>query len=199
MNQSQADLNLRTSPTLFLAMQSDDPVRRRAAQDRFFRAYAPIISRFVRRYGVKAGDVDDLVQTVVVAILSAKGFTLDPERGRFRGYLKAASINAVKKLWAKQSREGTTEIDGDSVGVEATWRDFWEEEMLKNALSEVRAAYSTQKAPTFEAFWRVAMLGQEVKVVADELKISVDSVYAAKSRIQNALKEQLQSLNDGLI
>ena len=49
---------------------------------------------------------------------------------------------------------------------------------------------------TWKAFWRVAVDGCTPADVADELGLSVNSVYLAKSRVLRRLREELGDLLD---
>lgn len=49
---------------------------------------------------------------------------------------------------------------------------------------------------TWRAFWRVAVDGCSPADVADELDMSVNAVYIAKSRVLRRLREELGDLLD---
>jgi RNA polymerase sigma-70 factor (ECF subfamily) len=49
---------------------------------------------------------------------------------------------------------------------------------------------------TWRAFWEVVVSARTASEVAAELGISVDSVYAAKSRVLRRLRKELEGMMD---
>ncbi len=59
---------------------------------------------------------------------------------------------------------------------------------MRRALDQVRAEFEDR---SWQAFWRVAVDGRRAADVAAELKISVNAVYVARSRILRRLRDIL--------
>ena len=165
----------------------------------FRRRYAPIIAGFARNLGVAQQEVDDLIQDVLTGFYAAQPrFTYDPARGRFRGYLKTCVVH----LLAKRSADRRLSLDGRPVEqvdpadkrIEDAWEASWQHEQLLRALDEVRKYYEDNA--TFDAFHRVAILGEDAAAVAIALGMSVDSVYQAKSRCTIRLRSTIKQLED---
>ncbi|MEK7866789.1 MAG: sigma-70 family RNA polymerase sigma factor, partial [Planctomycetota bacterium] len=76
--------------TAILAARDDDAARRRALED-LIAAYWKPLYFYVRRKGLRVEEAKDAVQEFLVHVLE-KDFLgrADPQRGRFRGYLKAS-------------------------------------------------------------------------------------------------------------
>lgn len=187
-----------TSPTLLMRLKANGPEREVAWSD-FRRHYAPIVAGFARNLGVPAQEVDDLIQEVLTGFYAAMPrFTYDPERGRFRGYLKTCVVHLLSKRAAERKLvldgRPVEQVDPADERIGKAWDESWEREQLLRAVEEVRRHYDDNA--TFNAFYRVAILGHEVADVAREMKMSVDSVYQAKTRCTARLRSTLKQFED---
>jgi RNA polymerase sigma-70 factor, ECF subfamily len=187
-----------TSPTLLLRLKQNGTAREIAWSD-FRSRYAPIIAGFARNLGAVPQEIDDLIQEVMTGFYAAQPtFSYDPQRGRFRGYLKTCVVH----LLAQRARDRKLQFDGRPVEVvdpadarfDEAWELSWRQEQLERALIEVRRHYEDNA--TFNAFLRVSIQGQDARTVASELGMSVDSVYQARSRCMVRLRSTLQQIED---
>lgn len=186
-----------TSLTLLMRLKQDGAPREVAWAD-FRRRYAPIIAGFARNLGAADQDIDDLIQDVLTGFYSAQPtFMFDPDKGRFRGYLKTCVINLLARRHNKKLQldgRPIEEIDPGDDSAERAWQASWEREQLHRAIEDVRKYY--QDNETFQAFYRVTMAGDDPKAVATALDLSVDSVYQAKTRCTARLRSVLAQLED---
>ncbi len=170
----------------------------------FYRIYSPLISGFARRLGATADAAEEAVQEVLSGFFAVSPrFEYDPSKGTFRGYLKVCTVRVLAKLHAKQRLvvgRPLLQMADDAPEVVRAWDDQWDQERLDRALREVREHYAAnaQMACTFRAFELVVIFGMSSENVAAELNVSVESVYAAKSRISKALRKSMDSMNDTL-
>ena len=172
----------------------------RAFHDR----YGELIRGFARLRGVQPADCDDLVQDVMVSLSKVMqgGFVYDPSKGTFRSYLKTTVIHAIARR-ARQNRPATgleeydapahsspggrsssahwNEGDGDEA-----WEQQWRQHHTRLAMKTIESEYN---ATDLEAFQRYALMQHDAAAVARDLRISVDSVYQAKSRILKRLSK----------
>jgi RNA polymerase sigma-70 factor (ECF subfamily) len=187
-----------TNPTIFLRLNATSEKPREIAWDEFGRRYAPVISAFARRLGAKPQDVDDIVQDVLLGFfLKSPTFTYDPNKGRFRGYLKVCTYRALRKRVGHELRlagKPLDEIDAESVPVDQVWNDVWEQEILRRALEEIRETMGTTK--TFMAFEKYVVLDQSAQSVAEKLDMHVNSVYRAKEQITKLLQDRVLAMTD---
>lgn len=182
---------LDTRATLLMRLK-DEGDAREVAWAEFCTLYEPVIAGFARRAGLDAGGVADVVQQVLTGFFTAQPkFAYTPAKGRFRGYLKVCVVNEVSRVWAKQAADRKREQERASHDQEADaqWDGEWERQQLHLALERVRARYEDNQ--TFAAFHAVVVLGRAPEVVADELGLSRDSVYQARTRLLARLRLEL--------
>jgi RNA polymerase sigma-70 factor (ECF subfamily) len=182
-----------TNPTIFLRLRHADPAPREMAWNEFHARYAPIIAGFARRLGARDGDLDDIVQDVLVGFFAkAPTFMYDPSKGRFRGYLKVCTYRALQKRIGKEARlhgRALDEVDPEEVAVDQVWNDVWERENLRRVMDEVRDSMGQTK--TFLAFELYVVFDQPAQAVAEKLDMHINSVYRAKEQITRLLQEKM--------
>lgn len=165
---------------------SQDP----AAWAEFMERYADLIRRFCHLRGLGDADTEDTLQDVLLSLTKAMpGFRYDPTKGKFRSYLKTVVVNAISRKLIQNPRHtllsavGSTGAPADE-SEESQWEAEWRQYHLRLALKTIEAEFSHADRQAFE---RNALRGEPAQQVADSLKISVDSVYQAKSRISRRL------------
>jgi len=187
-----------TSATLLLRLNASKTLPREIAWREFRERYAPIIAGFARKLHARPDELDDVVQDVLAGFFSASPtFVYDPRKGRFRGYLKRCTWNALQKRAGRTARFRAIpidQVDPEELAVDQLWNDVWEREQLRIALEQVRETYKDNK--TFRAFEQFVILDRKGEEVARELGISVESVYKAKERVSAALREKLAALEE---
>jgi RNA polymerase sigma-70 factor (ECF subfamily) len=164
---------------------SQDPT----AWAEFMDRYADLIRRFCQLRGLSDADTEDTLQDVLLSLTKAMpGFRYDPAKGKFRSYLKTVVINAISRKLSQNphhtllSAVGSTGAPAESE--ETHWEAEWRQYHLRRALKTIEAEFSHADRQAFE---RNALRGEPAQQVADSLKMSVDSVYQAKSRISRRL------------
>ena len=174
-----------TRASIFARIGSSGPGERELAWSEFRARYAPIIAGFAAKCGASRQDIDDIIQDVLTNFLSASGeFVYDPAKGRFRGYLKTCTVRAAIRRAGKNVRfRGIPldEIPQAELAVEPIWDDVWEQQLVTEALRQVRAA--CQDSTVFRAFEQYVLLDRSAEIVACELGTSVNNVHQAKTRI----------------
>lgn len=187
-----------TRPTLLLRLKEADTTPRELAWQEFRDLYAPMIAGFARRMGAAPGDVDDVVQDVLLGFFRiSPTFIYDPAHGRFRGYLKTCTFRALRDRLGKKIRfQGVPldQVDPSALAVEHIWNDVYAQELLHRALEEMRAEHGAGR--TFQAFEQYALLGLPAQEVAQQLGLSLNSVHKAKERVTRALRERVRVLAD---
>ena len=121
-------------------------------------------------------------------------FEYDPSKGRFRGYLKRITRQAVAELSHRAGRAGTPAEDlddADSARLDEAWDRLWAEQLLQRAVEEARGKFEPR---TMEAFDLFARRGVPAEEVARRLEMSVNSVHHAKSRVMNVVGEIVERI-----
>ena len=190
-----------TRATLLLRLRPNSP-KREVAWRQFYEQYAPVISGFARKMGVRPQDVGDLIQDVMLGFFSASPeFVYEPSQGRFRGYLKTCTWRIFQRRLGKQLRvsgRALDDVDPAEFQVEDTWNDVWESEKLQRAMDVVRDRYLVRadKVKTFRAFELYVLLERDASAIAAELEMSIDSVHQAKSRVSRAIRTAMDAIDD---
>jgi RNA polymerase sigma-70 factor (ECF subfamily) len=184
----------RASLLLRLRDRQDDDAWRE-----FVALYGPVVFGYARKQGLQEDDAADLSQEVFAAVARAVArLEYDPGRGAFRNWLftvvrhKLADWRSAQGHAPRGSGDsGTQKLLEQCPAPEgqAEWEAEWERGLFAWASEQVRRAVAES---TWQAFWRTAVLGQPGKQVAEELGLSVASVYHARSRILARLKELIQ-------
>ena len=190
-----------TRVSLILRLQDGQDT---AAWDEFARLYGPVVYRSARRLGLQSADADDCVQEVLTAVADSVANWLQREdRGAFRAWLfRIARNTAIDFLTRRRHRPWAT--GGDCVGqrieqletdreVSSRFDIEYRREMFLRASELVRGKVSES---TWQAFYRTSVVEEAVAEVANQLKMSIGSVYIARSRVMKRLQEAVRSLED---
>lgn len=168
----------------------DDPT----AWVEFCERYGQLIRGFARQWRLQPADCDDVVQEVFTSLArSMPSFQYDPGKGRFRSYLKTVVVHAIQRILrqkpgdaALESSVLADEVDSSS---EEAWEKEWRQYHLQQALRQVEAEFNAKDRAAFEAY---AVQGRDAKQTAEELGLSLDQLYQAKSRILARLTEIIE-------
>jgi RNA polymerase sigma-70 factor (ECF subfamily) len=151
------------------------------------------LSRWARSTGLDETDAADLVQDVfTVLVQKLPTFQYDSRRS-FRGWLRVILVNRWRELKRKHLPIPIDRLDHIPDDSEPTFPDEADErdQLLRRALTMVQA----EVAPaTWEAFRQNVLLRRPTPQVAAELKISVNTVYIAKSRVLQRLRQLVEGL-----
>jgi len=175
------------------------------AWGRLVELYAPLLYEWCRRNGLQAEDAADVAQEVFAAVSkNIESFRRDRPGDSFRGWLWTIARNKINDHFRRlkglpEARGGTeaqarlAEIPEPSLGPSRSSSPGANGCSLeRRAIELVRAGVEER---TWQAFWRVAVEGEEVPAVAKALGISIQAVYDAKYRIRRKVRQEL----DGLI
>lgn len=173
-----------------------------AAWSEFEKIYRPVIFRIARAKGLQYADAFDLVQQVLQSVAFAIERFENVEGGpRFRNWLSRVTRNAILKALSRQPKDKGTggsemidvlsEVSEQDLETEALIQLEYRRELFRRAAEEVRGQVL---APTWLAFELSALNDQPIDQVAQSLKMSVGSIYAARSRIMRRIKKVVREL-----
>jgi RNA polymerase sigma-70 factor (ECF subfamily) len=165
---------------------------------RFVELYTPLLFSWTRRLGLTDADGADLVQDVFLILLhKLPAFEYDRDR-RFRGWLWTLTRNrwaTLRRARGPVAPGGPDSLpepaapDGALEMEEAEYRGY----LVGRALSLLRADF---QPTTWQAFWECVACDRPAAEVAAELGLSLEAIYAARSRILRRLREELRGLLD---
>jgi RNA polymerase sigma-70 factor (ECF subfamily) len=157
--------------------------------------FRPILRGFAFRMGLSEVDADDVTQETLTRFIKAYRLgKYDRERGRLSSWIIAIAQNCIHDL--RQSRADRLERRGESAfpdvlesnQLESIWDEECRRVFLEHAMRELREETRTDPR-TIRAFEMLAFEKREAADVATELGMSIDSVYVAKNRRLNRLRE----------
>jgi RNA polymerase sigma-70 factor (ECF subfamily) len=186
-----------TKPSLLLRIRDAGDS---ASWEEFADLYGPIIRGYCRRRGLQEADAADISQEVLAQVARAIGaFEYQPVRGRFRDWLGTVTRNKIARFFEVKGREGPA-AGADAVRLEAVaedpeWSAEFHARILEAALARIRCDF---EAPTWTAFERIWIGDSRAPDVARDLGLTIDAVYAAKSRVLRRLREEVLALADDL-
>lgn len=176
-----------------------------AAWEEFTAIYGPLVFRLARQRGLQASDADDLVQEVFASVAASVSDWLNrTHRGRFRAWLLRIARNAaVNHLTRRGTRtlaaggSATDRVIGAIAGRQPFDADEFDLEyrraVFRWAADQVRAGVATV---TWEAFRRTHVDGRPIADVAEELQVSVGTIYIARSRVMSRLRHLVRRFED---
>jgi RNA polymerase sigma-70 factor (ECF subfamily) len=183
-----------TSTSLLARLRTGEET---GAWKRFVSLYTPVLFYWVRRQGVPSDDTADLVQEVF-AVLVKKLPTFQYDKGqRFGSWLRTIAVNKCRDYYRRRrSRPGSTRDPVDQEvpdHIESFSEAEYRQRLARRALEIMEEEFQPS---TWKACWETAVVGRAASDVAQELGLSVNAVYLAKSRVLRRLREELDGLLD---
>jgi RNA polymerase sigma-70 factor (ECF subfamily) len=186
----------RTSSSLLARAAARDP----EAWGRLVDLCSPLVAGWCVRWGMQHADVQNVVQEVFAAVAGHLD-RYDHRAGSFRGWLYTIArnkfIDHVRDATADVTGVGGSDAVQMQLQIPATPPDdeasVSEEKKLlyRQALRIIRGSFSETD---WRAFAAVTFEAKAPREVAAELRVSVNSVYLAKSRILRKLREEFREL-----
>jgi RNA polymerase sigma-70 factor (ECF subfamily) len=167
------------------------------AWDRFVSLYSPLIYAWGRHVGLQDQDAADLVQEVFLKLIQVLPTFRYDGRKSFRAWLRTVTLNTWRD---RRKRRGDQALPGDErVLAELATPDdpesFWETSYRRHMVNRAMALMQADFQPaTWKAFWEQVVVGRRAREVASELGLTPGAAYAAKLRVLNRLRQELQGM-----
>ena len=188
-----------TRGSLLIRLNAEGTDEREVGWQDFYDRYVPLITGFARRAGAKDEEAEDVAHEVMANFFRAsERFEYNPDTGRFRGYLKAATLNAMRARWRKQRPmvdvdAGTDLPIEDRCDVDEAWDREWTRNLISRALATVRHS-GKQSEQSWEAFELYGRRGVPIEEVSERLGMKPDAIRQAKSRIARQVRQEIERL-----
>jgi RNA polymerase sigma-70 factor (ECF subfamily) len=164
--------------------------------------YRPVIQRMALRAGLKNDAVEDLTQSVFLAVFRSLDRWQPRENGpRFRNWLghvtRNAIINALSRRPQDEAAGGSEVLDllhavEDTANTQQVAAEA-RRGAIRAAAEMIRSEFSPQ---TWALFFQTAIEGLSVEQVATEWNCSIGAVYSGRSRVLARLRQKLHDLSD---
>jgi RNA polymerase sigma-70 factor, ECF subfamily len=173
-----------------------------AAWAEFLETYEGAVLRYCRSRGLQEADARDVAQEVLLAVHGAINAWQPTGRvGSFRKWLIRTAHNMCLKSLRAQTR-GDRGMGGTSVHELLTDLSARGESLIEDDAEWQRWAFywaanqvEREVLPaTWQAFWLTAVDGEPPAEVARRLQMRVGSVYAAKCRVLDRIRERINEL-----
>jgi|LakMenEpi03Aug12_release.lakeMendotaPanAssembly.Ray.scaffolds.fasta_scaffold508656_1 RNA polymerase sigma-70 factor (ECF subfamily) len=172
------------------------------AWDRFVNRYHGVLVDWARRWGAQGADCQELAQEVLFKlVLGMRNFHYDPDQS-FRSWLKTVAYRTLKRQNKKLERlvllgESHASKLFNSVEARGELHSILEiqaeRELLELSSQRVRKRIQEKTWRAFELLVIQEWTGEQV---ANELGISISSVYVAKFNVMRMLRDEVTVLGD---
>ncbi len=201
-----------TPPSLLIRLRDAENHR---SWRTFFERYWRLIYSFAIRSGLKPSDAEDVLQDVVVEVFRAMPrFEYDRTRGTFRAWLRTIAQHkvadhlrrAAKRQMQTSHPQAIDRTDFTSgltgyarlscpaaIEAEQAWERDWRRNLLQVCLERVSHEVEPK---TYQAFQLYALENWSARETARLLKMSVASVYMARSRVAARVRELFEKESD---
>lgn len=199
-----------TRASLLLRLKDLDD---QSSWDEFYDLYHDLIFSVARRAGLNEVEAVEVVQDTLISVAKKMpGFTYEPAKDSFRGWLLTVTRWRIRDQLAKRSEQPgraprmaspaqheeetrTAAVDRvpDPGGPdwEAIWEQEWESQLLQTALARIKRQVHPQH---YQIYHLNVILGQPAPEVARALGVNAAQIYLAKHRVGNLLKKEVLRL-----
>jgi RNA polymerase sigma factor (sigma-70 family) len=166
--------------------------------------YRPAVLAYVQRYCPNRADAEDLTQGFFEQLLVKRLDTVaDPERGRFRNFLRKSISNFVMNHFnATNTQRRSPNVNDDVIAghapsAEAAFESSWVMTVLEHARSSLKQeAQLAGKMPLFEAvqsfLWEPADK-RDYTEIAERLQMRSNSVAVSVHRLKVRFRELVRA------
>jgi RNA polymerase sigma-70 factor (ECF subfamily) len=181
-----------TSQSLLIRLRTADDA---AAWDRFVDLYTPLLFYWARKTGLNSQDAADLVQEVLAIVFQKLPTFQYDESKSFRGWLRTVTLNrhrehCRKKMLAMQD-VGQSDLEAIAESAQSIWDFEYKRRLVAQAMNLIEPEF---KPATWAAVRDFVLTNEHAASIAKRHGISVWTVYSAKTRFLELLREQLEGL-----
>ena len=149
-------------------------------------------------------DVDEVVQTVWIKLWKhSADFSFDRQRGRFRTFLYAITINALTDFVRRRKKHRSVAIDLQQIDVQDEriepdheWDVAYRAAIWQRIAGPLKAELLKSSPSKWLSFEEHKLRGRPAKEVAAELKIDVTSVYQNTTRVMQEARRRCKAISE---
>lgn len=164
--------------------------------------YRPVVMGFARKLGLSDADATDAAQETMLRFIEEyRANRYDRSRARLGAWLIAIARTKVAMVYRKRSQKreargesAMIDLDNDAQ-LSVIWEDQRRATILQKALDELRTG-TRLSDHTIRAFELLVVRQMPVTAVADEMQMTAQEVYLAKSRIAGKLRDIIARLEE---
>ncbi len=157
--------------------------------------------------GDQGSDQDDLVQEILLVLMKKlPEFEHSGQPGAFRSWLKAIMTNCIRRSWRSERQKplatGDSEflqklqqLEDPTSDLSRDWDQQHDRIVMQRLLNLIR---SDVEQVVWMAFYRHGIEGVPARDVAEELGMTANYVYVAKSRVLKKLRTLAAGLVDSI-
>lgn len=189
------DDGIKTSLSLLSGLRARDP----EAWNRLVHLYGPLVLGWCRRHNLQQADASDIAQEVFrTVLLRIADFHKNSEHAEFRAWLRAIFRNKLGDLWRRMAAQPQAEGGMAPGRFDELAEDDSDDDDSGESTALFRRAFDLIRGEfeetSWQAFWLVVCENRKPADVALELRVSLNAVYVAKSRVLRRLRETLGDL-----
>ena len=180
-----------TRKTLLQGVHNNDT----KSWEEFQEFYSPLIYLVGRDCNLTMEEIQDLRQEVLLEVFHQDlANNYDPQRGRFRDYLRQVIRRKAYLIFKKRERPivdisiWENKVD---TSMQEHWEKDWEDFLMQVAIQELKERVQESTYLTFELYDRKKLPPEEV---AQILHITTNQVYVNHTRVMKMLKEIVEAL-----
>lgn len=164
----------------------------------FVRRYDLVIRDHCREFRLDPDALEELCQRTWIDLARClRTYRYDPGR-RFRGWLRRLCQSRAIDFYRQRRAEGRYGLGPIPADFVDPADDEPAEDELRPALLVRAERIQEQVRPrvddrTWRVFWRIAVEGESVRSVADDIGLSYAAAFAAQKRVRRMLREQAEA------
>lgn len=180
-----------TRPSMLLRLRNYHDA---SAWQTFADVYGRLVYRYCRRRGLQEADAVDVMQEVLVQVSrSMPRFDYHPQRGTFRGWLATVTRNKLNRFWKRARATSQLSLADAPTTSDIAWDDEYHQMLLAAAIQRTKPHFEPVTWQAFELVWFDQL---DAAAAARRLKLPIERVYVAKSRVLKRLQRAVTELAD---
>lgn len=169
--------------------------------DEFDARYRPVLIGFARNLGLDDADAADVAQDTLTRFLEQyRDGKYERDRGRLGAWLVGIARYRILDLHRKHGKRAlrgeSAMVDmDDEMGLTQVWEEERRKTILRQAMDQLRSSGRSDEK-TIRAFEMLFIHSMTPQAVAEELEMTVQGVYVAKSRVAERLQVIVKNIEN---